>query len=73
MENSSERDSKFKEGDRVVRAGTKGPQGTVQKVRLEIVRTTLKRNDQEEPAVTVSVLWDNGTISHFVPGGLDAA
>lgn len=59
-------------GDRVVRAGTKGPRGTVQKVRIERVRESLKENKEgsEPPGVSVTVLWDNGTSSHFVPHAL---
>ncbi len=59
-------------GDRVVRSGTSGPQGTIQKVRVERVRESLKENQagKEPPGVTVTVLWDNGTSSHFVPHAL---
>lgn len=60
----------FKTGDRVKKAGVKGPLGTVQKIRVETVRESLKQDEKEAPAVTVTVLWDNGTLSHFVPGGL---
>jgi hypothetical protein len=63
----------FKTGDRVKRSGQGGALGTVQKVRVEIVRTTLKEDSNEPPGVTVTVLWDNGTLSHFVPEGLERA
>ena len=63
----------FENGDRVVRSGQKGPQGTVRNVRVERTRETLKENTdgQEAPGVTVTVLWDNGTSSHFVPDALE--
>lgn len=63
----------FRTGERVKRAGQSGPLGTVQKVRVETVRTTLKVDGNEPPGVTVTVLWDNGTVSHFVPQGLEKA
>lgn len=65
----------FKVGDRVKRRGGVGPQGTVQKVRIEQIRESLResKDDLEPPAVTVTVLWDNGTTSHFVPDGLENA
>ena len=63
----------FKTGDRVKRSGQPGPLGTVQKIRIETVRTTLKEDGSEPPGVTVTVLWDNGTLSHFVPEGLERA
>ncbi len=67
--------SKFKVGDRVIRRGLPGPQGTVKRVRVEAVRETLRENteDMEPPGVSVTVLWDNGTASHFVPDGLEKA
>ena len=61
----------FKIGDRVKRAGSPGPLGTVQKVRVEIVRNQLKVEGGEPPGVSVTVMWDNGTLSHFVPEGLE--
>ena len=64
---------KFKEGDRVRRIANTGPVGTVTKVRVERTRATVKDVNDEPPAITVSVLWDNGTFSHFVPDGLEAA
>ena len=66
---------KFQSGDRVVRRGVPGPAGTVQKVRVETTRESLResKEGEEPPAVTVTVVWDNGTISHFVPEGLERA
>ena len=64
---------KFKAGDRVVRQGDSGPLGTVQRVRIETSRSTIKEGGQEPPGITVTVLWDNGTTSHFVPESLDLA
>jgi hypothetical protein len=61
----------FKTGDRVRKAGTAGPDGTVERVRVETMRETIKVDETEPPSVTVTVLWDNGTLSHFVPGGLE--
>jgi len=65
----------FKVGDQVVRRGQAGPVGIVRKIRQETVRTSLKESTdgEEEAAVTVTVLWDNGTTSHFVPEGLETA
>lgn len=64
-------DYDFKPGDRVVRGdGTPGPTGTVQNIRVETVRSSLKPNTTEPPGIAITVLWDNGTISHFVPEGL---
>ena len=60
----------FKTGDRVIRADMPGPAGTVQKLRIETTRTSVKADGAEPPGVTVTVLWDNGTLSHFVPDGL---
>ncbi len=64
--------TKITEGDRVVRADTKGPVGTVQKVRMDTTRTSIKEEESMEQiaGVTVTVLWDNGTLSHFVPDSL---
>ena len=61
---------KFKAGDRVTRVNTDGPLGTVERVRVETVRETIKQEGGEDPAVTVTVIWDNGTLSHFIPDGL---
>ncbi|MCB0359334.1 MAG: hypothetical protein KDD44_06850 [Bdellovibrionales bacterium] len=62
----------FKPGDRVVRRDVAGPEGTVQKIREERIRETLREStDGDEPlGITVTVLWDNGTASHFVPDAL---
>lgn len=62
----------FKAGDRVKRSDGVGPLGTVQTIRIESIRSSLKNNsDGEGPGVNVTVLWDNGTLSHFVPEGLE--
>lgn len=67
-------DSSFKPGDRVKRAdGLSGPVGTVQNIRVEVVRSSLKPSISEAPGVAITVLWDNGTVSHFVPDGLKRA
>jgi hypothetical protein len=60
-----------KTGDRVRRSDSDGPFGTVKTVRVETIRQSIKTDSGEPPGVTVTVLWDNGTISHFVPGGLE--
>lgn len=62
----------YKQGDRVKRAGTEGPQGTVKQVRIESVRQSIRNEQGDPPGITVTVLWDNGTLSHFVPDGLEA-
>ena len=62
---------KFKAGDRVIRPGVVGPIGTVQNVRMETVRASVKKEGAEPPGVAVTVLWDNGTLSHFVPDALE--
>lgn len=62
----------FKHGDRVKRIGSEGPLGTVKQVRVESIRQSLRTEDGEPPGVTVTVLWDNGTLSHFIPEGLEA-
>lgn len=59
----------LKVGDRVKRAEAPGPVGTIKQIREESIRGSLKA-ETEEPAVTVTVIWDNGTESHFVPEGL---
>ena len=61
----------YKTGDRVKRTGSPGPYGTVNKVREESIRTSIKQEPGEPPGITVTVLWDNGTVSHFVPDGLE--
>ena len=63
----------FQKGDRVKRFGTLGPLGTVQNIRVETVRQSIKVEAGEPPGVAVTVLWDNGTKSHFVPGALEKA
>ena len=63
----------FKVGDRVKNSFQSGPLGTVQKVRIETIRDSIKQDGKEPPGVTVTVLWDNGTLSHFVPSGLEFA
>ena len=66
----------FEPGDRVVHideASGKplpGPTGTVQNIRVETVRSSLKPNDNDPLGIAITVLWDNGTISHFVPESL---
>ncbi|MCC6933616.1 MAG: hypothetical protein IT292_10235 [Deltaproteobacteria bacterium] len=60
----------FKQGDRVTRPGVNGPVGTVQNVRIETVRASVKQEGAEPPGVAITVLWDNGTVSHFVPDAL---
>lgn len=66
---------KFEEGDRVKKAGGQSPVGTIQNIRTETVKDSIKEaaKDDEAPSVTVTVLWDNGTLSHFVPDGLERA
>jgi hypothetical protein len=61
----------FSTGDRVKKKDTEGPFGTVQHVRLETIRQTITEQRTEPPGITVTVLWDNGTTSHFVPNGLE--
>lgn len=64
-------DHNFKPGDRVVRIDVgPGPTGTVMNIRREVVRSSLKPDTSEPTGVAITVLWDNGTISHFVPEGL---
>ena len=67
----SEEKLPFEVGNRVKKVETKGPLGTVQKVRIETVRQSIKVEGNEPPGVTVTVLWDNGTVSHFVPETLE--
>lgn len=63
----------FKPGDRVVRAEGSGPQGTVRVVREERATESIKESSEgkEKLGITVTVLWDNGTSSHFVPEALN--
>ena len=64
-------DFDFKPGDRVVRNDdTPSPKGTVQNIRVEVVRSSLKPDLSEPPGIAITVLWDNGTISHFIPEAL---
>lgn|GEM_PF-1289937 len=58
-------------GDTVIRKGVPGPRGIVDGIRVETTRPTLRQEEGEPPGVTVSVLWDNGTTSHFVPNGVE--
>lgn len=60
----------FQTGDRVKRINTDGPFGTVQSVRVETVRQSIKIDENEPLSVTVTVLWDNGSLSHLIPEGL---
>lgn len=60
----------FKVGDRVRQKDVSGPTGTVKSIRVETTRETLKQDDSEPKSLTVTVLWDNGTLSHFIPDGL---
>ncbi len=61
----------FKTGDRVSRIGVEGPIGTVCHVRVESVRESIKQKGGTAPGVSVTVLWDNGTTSHFVTESLE--
>jgi len=61
----------FKQGDRVKRAGVAGPSGTVKQIRVETTRQSMRTEQGDPPGVSVSVLWDNGTLSHFIPEGLE--
>jgi hypothetical protein len=64
--------TEFKRGDRVKRRDVAGPLGTVQNIRIESIRSSLKHDSSGEgPGVNVTVLWDNGTLSHFIPDGLE--
>ena len=66
-------DLRFKVGDRVFCPEIEGPYGTVEKVRVETTVSSIRKEGRESPGVTVSVLWDNGTRSHFVPESLKLA
>lgn len=58
-------------GDRVQRTDSEGgPKGKVTNVRREVMRSSLKPSTSEAPGLAVTVLWDNGTVSHFIPEGL---
>ena len=37
---------------------------------IETVRQSIKESNQA-PGIAITVLWDNGTKSHFVPGALE--
>lgn len=70
-QSSANQSVKFQEGDRVRRSGGEGgPAGTIAKVRIERSRATIKEGTGEPPGITITVLWDNGTLSHFVPDSL---
>ena len=66
----------FEPGDRVIHIDEMsgnplpGPSGTVQNIRVETVRSSLKPNENEPLGIAITVLWDNGTLSHFVPESL---
>lgn len=60
----------FNRGDRVRRTGSEGPFGTVENIRVETLRQSIKESN-DAPGIAITVLWDNGTKSHFVPGALD--
>lgn len=66
----------FEPGDRVIHIDEitkkphEGPTGTVQNIRVETVRSSLKPNENEPLGIAITVLWDNGTLSHFVPESL---
>jgi len=62
--------SSFALGDRVKRKDLVGPVGTVRNVRTETAQSSIK-SDKAVPTETITVLWDNGTLSHFIPEGLD--
>jgi len=59
----------LKVGDRVRRSRAPGSQGIVKDVRSEVLQSSLERG--REPALIVSVLWDNGTYSNFTPDALE--
>ncbi len=63
----------IKQGNRVLRTGTTGPKGTVKQIRVESIRQTMRTGEGDPLGVTVTVLWDNGTLGHFVPDGLEVA
>ncbi len=60
----------YNRGDRVKKTGTAGPFGTVENIRVETVRQSIKES-KEDPGVAITVLWDSGTKSHFVPSALE--
>ena len=70
MAGSATKGIDFNRGDRVKRFETEGPFGTVENIRIETVRQSIKESNQA-PGIAITVLWDNGTKSHFVPGALE--
>lgn len=64
------KEASFKIGDRVVRAETQGPAGTIFKVRSDTGHTSNRDRGKNDKGLTITVLWDNGTLSHFIPEGL---
>lgn len=70
MEGNATETTEIKIGDRVIQANAIGPKGRVQNVRIETTRSTIKQNADESLGISITVLWDNGTLSHFVPEGL---
>ena len=66
-----DRSIEFQEGDRVRQVGNQGPLGTVMKVRIERTRASIKETGNDSPGVSVMVMWDNGTASHFVTESLE--
>ena len=63
----------IKQGNRVLRTGTTGPKGTVKQIRVETTRQTMRTGETDPLGITVTVLWDNGTLGHFVPDGLQVS
>ncbi|MDC0358876.1 hypothetical protein OAO01_08675 [Oligoflexia bacterium] len=59
---------KVKIDDRVKRKKGEGCLGTVKDVRAEVVASG---GDSKDKALLVSVKWDNGTFSYFVPEALE--
>ena len=71
---SSSSNLSFVPGDRVRRKDVKGPIGTVQSVRTETATSAIgsgNAKESESPTETITVMWDNGTLSHFIPEGLE--
>ena len=69
----TEQNQSFEAGARVVRQGTAGPKGTVQKVRTDTVRSSIVNSKDMDRGTTVTVIWDNGTVSHYISGSLELA
>ncbi len=61
---------KFKIGDRVSRIGVDGPKGVVSNIRVETAKDGIKKEKKDSNNITVTVMWDNGTESHFIEEGL---